>query len=219
MRKYKITLWKTRPRLYSTNFSYQPHQLIEFPGFPGRLQFIMTSLYDISIIPLTNIVNTMTLILRKGEEHAKANNISEADLLSARIYQDMLPLSNQVLITVMVVRRTIKNVSERTLPDLTGPTSAYEGSLAELFQLLDGAAQDLAAITRESVDGKENQQLTFNVGPRILKKGTAADYVHGYALPYAYFHLNIAYAILRQQGVPLGKLDYVKEFIRQFEDA
>jgi hypothetical protein len=180
----------------------------------------MSSLYDISIPVMTSVLKALSLVLKKGEQHAKANNISETDLLGARIYEDMIPLTNQILIVVSTIRYAIRYLTETQLAQIEGLTAKHDLRLEELYQLIDGALQDLAAVKRESLDGQENKEIVFHLGPHFVKKATATGYIHGYTVPYVFFHLNITYAILRQQGVPLRKLDYINEFSNAyFEDA
>ncbi|KAF7541508.1 hypothetical protein G7054_g612 [Neopestalotiopsis clavispora] len=179
----------------------------------------MTSLYDVSVPILKESLQTASYILRKGHEHAQANKTSDADFLSARICADMAALPSQILIMHGVAELFIEKVAGRqTTSSFKGVLSPYEGTVQHLFDLLDTAVRDLDAVTRESVDGKENLEFEFNVGPQA-RKATAANYVHRYSVPYMYFHLNMTYAILRQQGVPLGKWDYMDVFEKSFPHA
>ncbi|KAK9420610.1 hypothetical protein SUNI508_06350 [Seiridium unicorne] len=180
----------------------------------------MTSLYDVSIPVMTTVVNTLSNILKKGEQYVKENNISEADLLDSRIYEDMFPLSSQVLVVVSTIRKTIDKLTGSTLPPVQGLNGSNGETLAKLHQFIEQTLRDLSAVNRETVEEKGNTEVIFNVGPHMVKKATLAEFIHGYTVPYIYFHLNIAYAILRQNGVPLGKLDYLDAFIHEyFQDA
>ncbi|ETS73880.1 hypothetical protein PFICI_14826 [Pestalotiopsis fici W106-1] len=145
----------------------------------------MTSLYDVSVPIIRESLQTASSILRKGVKHAQANNISDADLLGARIYTDMVPLPNQILILHRVTERFIEKVAGRpTSTDLTGVLSPYEGNVQHLFDLLDEAIRDLDAVARESVDGKEDFEFTFDLATQI-RKATGANYVHRYVVPYS----------------------------------
>ncbi|KAM0811858.1 hypothetical protein AB5N19_12214 [Seiridium cardinale] len=180
----------------------------------------MTSLYDVSIPVMTTVVNTLSKILKKGEQYAKENNIPEADLLDSRIYEDMFPLASQVLMVVSTTRKAIDKLTGSTLPPVQVLDRSNGESLGKLHQFLEQTLRDLSAVNRETVEGKGNTEVIFNVGPHMVKKAMLAGFIHGYTVPSIYFHLNIAYAILRQNGVPLGKLEYLDAFIHKyFQDA
>lgn len=175
----------------------------------------MTSLYDNSIDLMIRALKITSSILKKGEQYAEANNISQTDLITSRIYEDMLPLTNQINYIASMARAVISKLTGASLPESEGEKK----TLQELYAIIDDARQELEAVGKASVDGKEQQEIEFNIGPRMLKKATISEYTRLMIIPNLYFHLVIAYAILRQKGVPLGKLDYLNEFINTFEDA
>ncbi|ROV91200.1 hypothetical protein VMCG_09351 [Cytospora schulzeri] len=174
----------------------------------------MTSLYDVSIPVLTNVLKTASTILSKGETWAKQNNLPTSDLLELKVYNDMFPLKVQVLIIV--------NVTKRTMERLTGvehPTvDDFDQTLESLYAIIDETLKEAAQVEKREAEGREGVQVSCKF---FLKEYTAslADYVHGYAIPSVYFHLSIAYAILRGKGVPLGKWDYQTEFFKVFSLA
>ncbi|KAK6223915.1 hypothetical protein LQW54_000059 [Pestalotiopsis sp. IQ-011] len=179
----------------------------------------MPSLYDISVPVLTDTLKTVRGILRKGVDHAASHNISDAALLDARLAPDMSPLPNQIMIMHAVVGIFAEKVAGwPTTTRFDKLLSPYEGTVGGLFDLIDGAVRDLEAIKRDSVDGREETEFTFNIGKQV-RRANALDYVQKYSVPYLYFHLNITYAILRQMGAPLGKWDYLDVFQKSFPDA
>ncbi|KAI4593995.1 hypothetical protein KJ359_008783 [Pestalotiopsis sp. 9143b] len=183
----------------------------------------MPSLYDISVPVLADSLKTVRGILRKGVDHAASHNITDAALLDARLAADMSPLPNQIMIMHAVVGIFAEKVAGRpTTTRFDKLLSPYEGTVDRLFDLIDDAVRDLEAIKRESVDGKEETEFTFNLGKQV-RRANALDYVQKYSVPYkynaVYFHLNITYAILRQMGAPLGKWDYIEVFQESFPDA
>jgi uncharacterized protein len=158
----------------------------------------MTSLYDVSVPILKESLQTASYILRKGHEHAQANNTSDADFLGARICADMAALPSQILIMHGVAELFIEKVAGRqTTSSFKGVLSPYEGTVQHLFDLLDTAVRDLDAVTRESVDGKENLEFEFNVGPQA-RKATAANYVHRYSVPYSEFSFSFSHIAVRR---------------------
>jgi len=175
----------------------------------------MTSLYDISIPVLTNIVKTTQSVLQKGEAWAKENNVKTTDLMARKIYDDMFPLTIQVIIVANVTKKTIERLTGTPHPDIED----FNKTLEELYAIIDQTLKELAAVKREDVvDGRESVQVSCMFFEKEYK-ATALEYVHGYAIPTVYFHLSIVYAILRGQGVPLGKWDYQTQFFKNFKLA
>ncbi|KAI1843446.1 hypothetical protein JX265_013328 [Neoarthrinium moseri] len=174
----------------------------------------MATLYDISFPVIIKVLRTTVSVLTKGEEYANQNGISTKELLTARIYDDMLPLTTQVLILVKLSRQAIKT--------LTGATPAEvqfeDKPLEELFTLLDDTLKDLSAVEKRSVDEMEGTDVNFPMGAKTMKS-TAPDYIRGFIVPNMYFHLSITYALLRKQGVPLGKRDYLSEFAQNLVEV
>jgi len=173
----------------------------------------MTSLYDISIPVLTNIVKTTLSVLQKGEAWAKENNVKTSDLLARRIYEDMFPLTIQVIIVANVSKKTIERLTGIPHPDIED----FNKTLEELYAILDQTLKELAAVRRtDVVEGRESVQVSCMFFGKEYK-ATALEYVQGYAIPTVYFHLSTTYAILRGQGVPIGKWDYQTEFFKAFK--
>jgi hypothetical protein len=171
----------------------------------------MTSLYDLSIPVMANILKTTTLILKKGEVYAKEKQIPIADLLASRVYEDMLPLTMQVIIIAGAVNRAIERLTGTAPPGVEG----RDKTIDELYEIIEGTLKNLEGVSKDAINGKESTEVPCQVSGKTLTAGLAA-YIQGYSLPTVYFHLNIAYAILRSKGVPLGKGDYLTEFISDF---
>lgn len=178
----------------------------------------MTSLFDISIPPITNVLTTTAAILKQAETWAQEKNMAMSDLLSARLYEDMLPLAAQVFIVNGAARKVIERLTGTTTPALEKAEGRALGeeSLEELHTMTASTLKQLSAVTRESIEGKENTEVPCKFFTTEYK-AKAAEYVHGYSIPTVYFHLDMVYAILRSKGVPLGKKDYMFEFMKGFE--
>lgn len=176
----------------------------------------MTSLYDISIPVCQKVLTVTSAILKKGESWGAENAVAAADLLKLRIHDDMLPLSVQVLIIVMTTRKCIERLTGTAPPEITDALSR-EWTAAELHDLVSTVQGELAAVDRAAVDAKPaDATVPCKFGPQMYQCQGPADYIHGYVVPTVYFHLNMIYAILRGKGVPLGKTDYMGEFMKNF---
>lgn len=176
----------------------------------------MTSLYDISIPVCQKMLTVTSSLLKKGESWAAENGVAPAELLQLRVYEDMLPLSVQVLIVLMTTRKCIERLTGTAPPEITDVMSR-EWTAADLHELLTTVEGELAAVDRAAVDAKPaDARVPCKFGPQMFECQSPADYVHGYVVPTNYFHLNMIYALLRGKGVPLGKMDYMGEFMKNF---
>ncbi|KAI0123542.1 hypothetical protein BJ170DRAFT_87041 [Xylariales sp. AK1849] len=174
----------------------------------------MTSLYDISIPVLTTVLKTTLVVLKKGEEYTKEKGLSTADLVNLRISEDMLPLRFQVFIIAAITTKAIGRMTSNSLPELEN----REYTLEELYAILDKTLEQLAGVSEESLAGREGVEVLCQTGKKTWKP-SAVEYIHGYTIPNVFFHLTILYALLRKQGVPLGKADYLGVFMKNFPEA
>lgn len=176
----------------------------------------MTSLYDISIPVCQKVLAVTASLLKTGESWGAENAVTSAELLQLRIHADMLPLSVQVLIIAMTTRKCIERLTGTAPPEIKDALSR-EWTAAELQDLVAAVQGELAAVDRGVIDAKPvDAQVPCKFGPQMFQCRSPADYVHGYVVPTVYFHLNMIYALLRGKGVPIGKNDYMGEFMKDF---
>ncbi|KAK1251778.1 hypothetical protein MKX07_007257 [Trichoderma sp. CBMAI-0711] len=165
------------------------------------------SLYDATVPLAQNALKALTSILKKGE--AAPNG---ASLLNARIHPDMLPLTFQVK---MVTDTTTKLVAR-----LTGTEPhAWEGEVetyADCYARIAKAEEILASASKDVINQRQGETVNVGMGSLGTFAMSGPNYVNGYVLPNIFFHLSTAYNILRKEGVPLGKADYITSFIGEF---
>jgi hypothetical protein len=162
------------------------------------------SLYDVSVPAFIRGFSNLTEILKKGEAFANEQGISHEDLLRARLFDDMLPLTGQV----QRASDTSKYVPVRVGKIENVSMADEEASFAELYARIDRTMVFLKAVDPSSMEGRDDAEvvLTTRGGSTTF---TARTYVLEFALPNFYFHVTTAYGILRHKGVPVGKLDYL----------
>ncbi|KAI1771078.1 hypothetical protein F4818DRAFT_221218 [Hypoxylon cercidicola] len=129
----------------------------------------MTSLYDLVVVTPTRILQTEVTILEKTEAWAKENGVSMADLVGARIYEDMLPMSMQIVITAMFARKAVELLSGKDVE----PKEYRNYDLEGCRSLLSETLSLLAEVKPESVNGKETEVIEFGVGKRTAKAPAA----------------------------------------------
>ncbi len=162
------------------------------------------SLYDEFVPPLAHALGALSKVLDKGAAHAAARRIDESVLLSARLYPDMFALTRQVQIACDQARRGAIRLAGKE-PE---PIPDTETTFADLGARIAGTIAALNALTPADFAGAEARTVTFKAGPREITF-TGADYIRRWILPNYYFHATAAYAILRHNGVELGKADFL----------
>lgn len=162
------------------------------------------SLYEEFVPPLAHGLAALSRVLEKAEAHAAARKIDEGVFLTARLYPDMFPLVRQVQIACDQARRgavRLKGGVPEAIPDT-------ETTFADLRARITRTIDALDALKPADFDGAEGRTVTFKAGPREISF-TGADYIRRWIVPNYYFHATAAYAILRHNGVELGKADFL----------
>lgn len=155
-------------------------------------------------------LESLVHILKK----AKTESTDPDSLVSARIAEDMLPLSFQV--------QFLSNIVFKTRERLTGgKTDAYksageEKTLDDLIVTAEKTLELAKSIDPSEVDDAADREAQIMMGKRGTITTTGRGYVFGYGLPNFYFHLTTAYAILRSKGITVGKDDYLRAFVSPF---
>lgn len=162
------------------------------------------SLYDITVPALLRGLDNLSAQIDKAAAFCAERNVAEKVLVDARLAPDMLPFSRQVQIASDTAKFCVARLSQQQAPSWADD----EASFVELKARLDKARDYLRAARREDIDGKEGIEVRFKAGPRELAFD-GAGYPTKYALPNFYFHCAIAYAILRHNGVQIGKTDFL----------
>lgn len=124
-------------------------------------------------------------------------------VLGARLAPDMLPFETQAVIAANFALRAAYPLAGLPLPPFGDWAAGHDGlraRLAHVLALLD-------SLTPAQFAQAESRQVVSDAGEAMLQLD-GATFLHQFALPNFFFHLTAAYAILRQQGVPLGKADF-----------
>ena len=142
-------------------------------------------------------------ILSKGVEHAEGRGVSEAEMLEWRLIGDMQPLPFQFQVMINFARQWPARVAGIEVPaDFSAPSevTGLQAALAE-------ARTSLATLKPEQFAARDDVPLTYTLGTEMTLTLPSGQWLSVFALMNIEFHLSIAYAILRSNGVPLGKAD------------
>ena len=163
------------------------------------------SLYAASVPVFQQMLNALSDVLKKAEAHASAKNIDQSVFLQARLYPDMFPLVRQVQIAVDFAKGVSARLAEVELPKYDDTETTF----AELQALIAKVLAFIGEIKPEQIDGKEGIEIVTRPGTPKEKRFTGQAYLLSYGLPQFFFHVTTAYALLRHNGVEIGKKDYM----------
>ena len=155
------------------------------------------NLYETSVPVFLRYLERLSGLVSIAESYAAANSL---DLLQARLASDMLPFERQVQVAANFALRTCFPLASQAVPPYGDFPATYEGlqsgiSRVKTLLLSLQASQFASAESRVIHDGAGRAMVSL----------PGAEFLSQYALPNFYFHLVTAYAILRNQGAPLGK--------------
>ncbi|WP_404337589.1 DUF1993 family protein [Sphingomonas sp. MMS12-HWE2-04] len=163
-----------------------------------------SELYDLSVPALLRGFTAMSGFLDKARDWADANGVAHSQLLEARLFDDMAPLTGQVQRASDAAKFAAARLGGVEAPSMADS----ETSFAELQDRIARTVAFLKTVPRAAIDGREDADIEVKTPSRSLHfKGL--PYLTGFALPNFYFHVTTAYAILRHKGVPIGKMDYL----------
>lgn len=161
------------------------------------------NLYHASVPVYTKMLENLTNILEKSAAWAKEAGKTDEDMLQARLAPDMFPLVRQV----QIASDNAKSISARLAGEEPPKMEDTEATFAELIERTRKTVTYLKTLDPARFDGAEARHIPFPYVPDTYLLGQEALF-ESY-LPNFFFHVTTAYDILRNQGVPLGKADFI----------
>lgn len=152
----------------------------------------------------TQTLGALKGILAKGQAHAAAIKCEESALLSQRLFPDMFAMPRQVQIACDTVVRGAARLAEIEIPSFPDTEQTFD----ELLARCDKAIAYVNAVDDAKIDATAAKTLEIPMGQVTLPM-TGANYLQGFILTNLHFHAAMAYALLRTQGVAVGKRDYL----------
>jgi len=163
------------------------------------------SMYGASVPVFQHMLRNLVHILDRGEASAQARGFDPAALTTYRLAPDMLPFTRQVLIACDAAKLCVARISGVEAPKFDDK----EATFPELKERINKTLAYLETVPASAIDGKEDKEITFQVGRDKTRTLSAQAYLTTWALPNFFFHVTTTYAILRHNGVDLGKADYL----------
>ena len=166
------------------------------------------SMYTHSVPVFKQMLTALKTMLVQASEHAAAKGIEPDALLQARLFPDMFPLIKQVQIAADFSRGIAARLAGVDVPAFDG----QEKTFADLDALLTQTLAFLDSVNASQFEGKEDAEIVLRPGTPKEKKLSGQTYLANYGLPQFFFHVTTAYAILRHNGLPIGKRDYMGSY-------
>ncbi|MEM9462315.1 MAG: DUF1993 domain-containing protein [Myxococcota bacterium] len=161
------------------------------------------SLYDLTIVQVSKMLKNLEKWLDKGVAYAESRSFDPEVFVQSRLYPDQYPLVRQIQAACDSAKGTaarLAGIEPPSHPD-------EETTLAQLRERIHKTLSFLETITEDKLAEAAEREITLPFMPGKAIKG--AHYLVDMALPNFYFHVTTAYAILRNNGVDVGKYDYI----------
>ena len=162
------------------------------------------SMYAACVPVYLRTLTSLDAILDKAVTWADERKIDHDALLRARLAPDMYPLTRQVQITSDVAKGTAARLAGVEPPKFED----NEASFADLKARIAKTIAFLKSLTPAQIDGSEARTISLKVGPNIMEF-QGLNYLLGFGTPNVYFHTSMIYAILRHNGLDVGKRDFL----------
>jgi hypothetical protein len=159
--------------------------------------------YQLAITGNLRVLNNLSHLLDKATDYAQANKIEERALLDARLFPDMFPLIRQIRMVCDMVRNGVSWLTGKEAPQYGDD----ENSFTELKTRIVNSIAYLKKFQESDFADSPNREVRLPWAPDKVYRGEIFLLQH--SLPNIYFHLTTAYNILRHNGVPIGKADYL----------
>jgi hypothetical protein len=165
------------------------------------------SMYDASVPVFRQALGALSAILGKAEQHAQEKKIEPVALLQARLYPDMFPLTRQVQVAADFAKGACARLAGVEVPRFDD----VEQTFAELQQRIARTLAFIDDLPADAIATSAARAVTTGSGANV-RHFDGKTYLLHYALPHFYFHTTTAYAILRHNGVEIGKKDFVGSY-------
>ena len=162
------------------------------------------SMYQASLPVFIRGLENLAGILKKAESHALAKKFDPAVLINSRLAPDMFPLLRQVQIASDGVKGCAARLAGVDVPSYPDTETTFQ----ELHERITKTVNFLKSFNASQIDGTESKAISLKVGGNELKF-EGQQYLLNFVIPNFYFHITAAYAILRHNGVDIGKKDFL----------
>ncbi len=162
------------------------------------------SMYQASVPLFVKTLTNLNGVLEKARAHGEARKIDPLALLTARLFPDMLNLTRQVQIATDFARGTSARLAGIEPPAVEDTEASFEALIARVGQTV----AFLRTLAPAQIDGSEAREIVRPIRGEP-HQFSGINYLLQFSLPNFFFHTTTAYAILRHNGVEVGKADFI----------
>lgn len=166
------------------------------------------AIYASSVPVFKQMLGGLKAVLSKAQTHATEKKIDPNALLQARLFPDMFPLLRQVQVATDFANSVAARLAGVEVPKL----GDAEQSFADLQARIDTVLAFLQSLAVSQFDNAATREIVTQAGTPKEKRFSGQTYLLHYGLPHFFFHTTTAYAILRHNGIELGKKDYIGSY-------
>ena len=163
------------------------------------------SIYATSVPVFSQMLRGLSEVLRKAEAHASNKKIEPEVLLQARLFPDMFPLLRQVQVATDFAKSVTARLAGVEVPKFDDS----EKTFAELQARIEKVLAFIGGLEQSRFAEAASREIVTQAGTPREKRFNGQSYLLNYGLPHFFFHTTTAYAILRHNGVEVGKKDFV----------
>ena len=165
----------------------------------------MTMLSDITLTPFSNSLNVAIHLMTKAKAHFEAKNREANEIVGLQLIENMLPLSFQVN---SICQHTLQATKAVLSGDFYIPSPLGEIDFNGLIALLKTTQEELNSIDSKELNSRSGETVIFHYPERPMTF-TAENFITSFSTPNLYFHQTTLYNLLRKEGVPLSKIDFI----------
>ena len=162
------------------------------------------SIQHVAVTSIARGLKTLSSLLDKAKAHAEASGANPDAYVTARLFEDMLPLSGQIQRASDTAKGAVARLAAVDAP----PFADEETTFAQLQERVAKTLAYVESVPASAFDGAESREVVVPAG-QITLGFTGLEYLLEFVIPNFQFHVVTAYDILRNQGVPLGKRDFL----------
>jgi uncharacterized protein len=182
---------------------------VAYPIVSCRIQeesTVTITAYTLAIETFAPVLTTLSALLDKGAAHARAKGGDLDALIGARLAPDMYPLSVQV----MLACHHAKDATARLIGAIPPKIENKELGFDELKILIEKTVAYLNSMSTKAFDGAADRKIEMTLQGDRTFESNGIELLRDWSIPHFYFHVVTAYDILRNNGVEIGKRDYMK---------
>lgn len=163
------------------------------------------SMHAASVPVFQQMLTALGGVLAKADAHASERKIDPAALLQARLFPDMFPLARQVQIACDFATSVPARLAGAEVPSYDDTETGFAG----LQQRIAATLAFIGGLDAAQFEGSENREIVLRPGTPKERRIGGQAYLTAYGLPQFFFHVTTAYALLRHNGIEIGKKDYM----------